>query len=68
MSFTTDDIANLERAMATGALTVRNANGEMVTYRSLSEMQSVLALMKAEVSPSATGPVQFVVPTYSNGT
>ena len=36
--------------VASGALTVRNANGELVTYRSLAEMERALAAMKADVA------------------
>lgn len=34
---------SLYRAIATGALVVRNANGESVTYRSTSDMMAVLS-------------------------
>lgn len=50
MSYTSDDITRLRSAIATGALTVRNANGEMVEYRSLAEMRSLLAEMEAAVA------------------
>lgn len=50
MSYTADDIARLRKAIATGALSVRNANGEMVEYRSLAEMRSLLAEMEAAVA------------------
>jgi len=67
LSFTSDQIAALKVAIATGALTVRNANGEAVTYRSLSEMKQVLAMMEAEVAPAASSPIRFINPTYSSG-
>jgi hypothetical protein len=57
MAYTTDHVAALEQAIATGALTVRNANGEFVTYRSLAEMRSVLAEMRrATTAPLNRGP------------
>lgn len=53
MSYTADDIARLRTAIATGALSVRNANGEMVEYRSLADMRSLLAEMEAAVAGTA---------------
>lgn len=49
MAFTTDDIATLKAAVATGALKVRYADGREVTYRSLDEMLKTLNMMNAEV-------------------
>ncbi len=68
MSFTAADIAAIKRAIATGALTVRNANGEMVTYRSLSDMREALAMMESEVNPPVAGVVKYITPTFTNGT
>lgn len=65
MSYSADQIAALRNAIATGALTVRNANGETVTYRSLAEMRQVLSIMQAEVSSAA--PVRFINPTFDRG-
>lgn len=57
MAYTQEQVAALETAIATGALTVRNANGEFVTYRSLAEMRSVLGEMKrALTAPIDRGP------------
>lgn len=50
MAYTQAQIDTLRAAIATGALTVRNANGEFVTYRSLAEMQTVLGRMEADVA------------------
>ena len=67
MSFTQTQIDTLRAAIATGALTVRNANGETVTYRSLAEMRETLATMEAVVTGSGTSRVSYINPTYSNG-
>lgn len=57
MSYTQAQIDALESAIASGALTVRNANGEFVTYRSLAEMRSLLAEMRrAATAPMNRGP------------
>ena len=68
MSFTLDQVADLERAIATGALTVRNANGETVTYRDLDQMRQTLAMMKADIAGvSSSSRVVSINPVYSNG-
>lgn len=67
MSFTQTQIEALKVAIATGALTVRNANGETVTYRPLTEMRETLAAMDAEVSGASASRVAYINPTYSNG-
>ncbi len=67
MSWTQTDVDNLRRAIATGALSVRNANGELVTYRSLADMRSLLTTMEAEVAgATSTTAVRYIVPTYSD--
>lgn len=63
MSFTDDQIASLRAAIATGALTVRNANGETVTYRSLAEMREILAIMERQAGPGAT----HINPVFDRG-
>jgi precorrin-4 methylase len=67
MSFTLDQIADLERAIATGARSVRNANGEMVTYGSLAEMRQTLAMMKADIAGVSSSRVVSINPVFSNG-
>lgn len=54
MSWTKADIQKLERAIASGALTVRY--GDMtVTYQNLESMRALLAQMRAEVEGGAVG-------------
>lgn len=50
--FTVDDIAALKRAIATGAMSVRYADGSEVRYRSLTEMRETLRMMTADVAPA----------------
>lgn len=50
MAYTSGDIADLEEAIRTGARRVRYSDGSEVEYRSLSEMRSILADMKAQVA------------------
>lgn len=56
MAYTLDDIDTLRAAIATGARRVKFGSGpdaREVEYRTLSEMQAVLAQMVAEVTPQA---------------
>ncbi len=66
MSYSPEQIAALRAAIATGAMKVRNANGEEVTYRSLAEMKETLARMEREAA-GLPRPA-FYQPSYSRGT
>lgn len=57
--WTQADIDQLKRAIASGALEVRYADGRAVTYRSLDEMRQTLALMVAEVRGAAEPRVSY---------
>ena len=59
MAYSADDIAALERAIATGARKVRQGSEE-VEYRSLAEMQATLRAMRAQVG----GGVRKISATY----
>ena len=65
MAFTQAQITAMEKAIATGARKVRAANGSEVTYGSLAEMLSVLAMMKEDVA--GTGRTTHVNPTFDRG-
>lgn len=54
MAFTQADIDKLKSAIAKGVTKVR-LNNEEVTYRSLDEMRTILAMMEADVSGHAGG-------------
>lgn len=49
MAYTQAQYDALQNAMATGALTVRYADGRTVTYRSFDEMKAILDVMAAEM-------------------
>lgn len=60
MAATAQQIADLEAAIASGALTVQYGDPpRRVTYRSLAEMESVLAKLKGELSGSTSGRSTF---------
>jgi hypothetical protein len=52
MSYTADQLAALEAAIAQGALIVEYA-GKRVQYRSLAEMQAILRQMKVDAGVSS---------------
>lgn len=52
--FTTQDIADLKAAIATGATTVKFADGRETQYRSLREMREILRMMQDEVTSSSS--------------
>lgn len=58
--FTTDDVAALKRAIATGVLKVRYADGREVTYRSQDELERALQLVEREVKPATDVSRSFV--------
>lgn len=59
MALTQDDIETLKKAIASGALKVRYADGREVTYRSLKEMKEILEMVEAEVSAKPAPRVSF---------
>lgn len=67
MAFTEQDVTALKRAIATGALKARLSNGEEVTYRSLAEMRSTLAMMQAEVQGTVPGALYVMQPNLTRG-
>lgn len=56
MSWTSNDIVALEKAIATGARKVRFADGREVNYHSLAEMMALLETVKAAVLGSSSAP------------
>ena len=55
MAFTSQQLADLDAAIADGVLVVQ-ANGRRTEYRSLTEMIQLRNLMAAELSPADTAP------------
>lgn len=52
MAWTETDKDNLKKAIATGATEVTYSDGTSVTYRSLRDMRTTLALIESELSSS----------------
>jgi len=53
------DVTVLKKAIASGALKVRYADGREVTYRSLKEMLEILDRVEDEIAPSSKSRVSF---------
>ena len=56
MAFTSQDLAAIDAAIASGELTVRTADGKLVTLRTMAELlqaRSVIAGALATASPTA---------------
>ena len=67
MAFTSEDIATLERAIATGALKARMSNGEEVQYDSIEGMRKRLAMMRSDVAGSPAGAMLVMQPNMTRG-
>lgn len=52
MAFTTADLEALERAIASGELTV-NVNGESVTYRSMADLKAAYSFIEQKLDKAA---------------
>lgn len=46
MTFTTTDLQSIERAIASGELTIIGSNGRQLTYRSINELLKARDLIK----------------------
>lgn len=66
MAWTQTDIDTLKAAMARGVKRAR-INGEEVEYASISEMQTVLAMMEAEVGSTSRASFGVVYPNTERG-
>ena len=62
VSWTAEDLANLDAAIASGSLTVRSKNGDSVTYRSLDDMLRLRALIAASLQSTPTRRVTYARP------
>lgn len=54
MAWTSDDLANIEAAIATGALTVKYED-KLTTFRSLAELERIRDMMRAALDAATTG-------------
>lgn len=54
MAFTPQDLTAVDSAIASGELTVRTADGKLVTLRSVSELLQARQFITAEVAKAAS--------------
>lgn len=54
MAFTLPDLAAIDAAIASGVLTVRHADGRLLTYRSTAELIQARNLVARELATPAT--------------
>lgn len=66
MAFTQPQLDALKDAIAQGALTVKYADKE-VTYRGLSEMMRIKAIMENEINAGAAKPSRNIKVGFSKG-
>ena len=54
MAFTSTDLAGIDAAIASGELTVRTADGKLVTLRSMGELLQARQAIAAEVASTSS--------------
>lgn len=54
MAFTTQDLTAIDSAIASGELTVRTADGKLVTLRSMAELLQARQVIRSEVAASVS--------------
>ena len=59
MAFTAQDLAAVDAAIASGELTVRGADGRMVTMRSIDELLQARALIVSGIAAGSTPQRQY---------
>lgn len=65
MSYTTDDLAQVRAAIASGATSIRFADGRMTVFRDQEELLALERKIEAAVNPATSAPSIVDVPTYS---
>lgn len=50
MAYTQADLEKVEKAIAKGALTVRDSDGKTITYRSMNELKAARDIIKKALS------------------
>jgi hypothetical protein len=68
MAATLTELEDLEKAIRTGALSVRDRVGRMITYRSLADMRSARDEMRRELGLDPDAGKRRRVWSYTRGT
>lgn len=64
MAFTSADLAAVDAAIASGELTVRAADGRLVTMRTVDELLKARDAIKAEIASTTAGVTPRVYPRH----
>ncbi len=64
MSFTQQDLAAIDAAIASGELTIRGADGRMVTLRTMDELLKARDAIRAEVASTAIAATRRPYPRH----
>ena len=64
MSFTAQDLAAIDAAVASGELTIRGADGRMVTLRTIDELLKARDAIRAEVASTAIAATRRPYPRH----
>lgn len=59
MAFTQNDLSAIDSAIASGELTVRTADGKLVTLRTMSELLQARQAIQAELAAAAPSPRMY---------
>jgi len=54
MAFTTNDLAAIDSAIASGEMSVRTADGKTVTLRTMAELLQARAMIQMEIARAAS--------------
>ena len=64
MAFTTQDLAAIDAAIASGELTIRAADGKMVTLRTMSELLQARDAIRADIAAAAPAAQRRAYPRH----
>jgi hypothetical protein len=66
MAFTAEQLANLEKAAASGQLRVQLGD-KVIQYQTLTELMQVIRMARADQVSSADNPLRYRVGTFPHG-
>ena len=64
MAFTTQDLTAIDAAIASGELTIRAADGKMVTLRTMSELLQARDAIRADIAAAAPAAQRCACPRH----
>lgn len=64
MAFTTQDLAAIDVAIASGELTIRAADGKMVTLRTMAELLQARDAIKTDIAAAAPAAQRLPYPRH----